>query len=676
LPAGASPTAALTGAGTITKTGVGRFELQTAQTTFTGKYVVKNGSLGITTDGTLGAVPTTTQSDYFTLDGGGIYGDNPNGITLNAKRGITLGASGGFLAFYGTGLNPYDGIISGTAGGGLRIAVDDALTANSAGTVTLNGANTYNGPTEIDTNATLVLGIIADGGTSSGLGKSSNAASNLILSGGTLRYTGAAVSTDRNLTLATAGGFIDASGANNAPLKFTSTSTIGVAGTGPRILVLRGSSTGDNTMSLAIVDQGANPTTLNKTDAGTWVLTNTANSYTGNTTISAGGRLKLGSSGVIPDASLVQLFSSATLDLNGFDETVRSISGTSGTIALGANSLTIKEANDTFSGTITANGGRIVLNDGVLQLTPSGAAFNGGITLNPGSTLLIGNSTALGAKPLAANGGNIGVLGAAPVSVTNSVWLNTNQGFSDFLNPAPGPLTWNTSGANKWTIIGSDRLIGISTAAGGYTVTINQPIAEDAPGRSLTKTGNGTLVLNGVNTYTGNTTVQDGTLSLGQPSLADWSTVVLSHLAKLNLNFTPSTADTVSAFYIDGIRQASGIWGAVGSGAAHESVLITGSGLLQVGIPIFSLPGDFNADGRIDMADYVAWRKNPAAHGGSTGYDAWRQGFGSASGAGAGNNLAQTGVPEPTTMPLLSIAFLVLNNFRKRKRAAGFIPAV
>ena len=82
---------ALTGSGTITKTGVGRFRLQTAQTTFTGKYVVKGGSLTFPSQDRLGAIPATTQADYFTLDGGGLYGDLSAGATLDAKRGITLG---------------------------------------------------------------------------------------------------------------------------------------------------------------------------------------------------------------------------------------------------------------------------------------------------------------------------------------------------------------------------------------------------------------------------------------------------------------------------------------------------------------------------------------------------------------------------------------------------------
>ena len=63
LAAGAPAAAALSGSGTITKTGQGRLRLQTAQTTFTGKYVVKGGSLTFPSEDRLGAVPATTQAD-------------------------------------------------------------------------------------------------------------------------------------------------------------------------------------------------------------------------------------------------------------------------------------------------------------------------------------------------------------------------------------------------------------------------------------------------------------------------------------------------------------------------------------------------------------------------------------------------------------------------------------
>ncbi len=668
LAAGAPTEHALIGSGTITKIGAGRLRLQTPQTTFTGKYVVKGGSLTFASQDRLGALPTTAQADYFTLDGGGLYGDVSTGTALDAKRGITLGLNGGYLVFTGNGLTGYDGIISGTQGGGLKLATTDDFSSSSSGTgwVWLNGANTYDGFTAIYTGMTASVKILANGGVASGIGSSSSAATNLVLNGGTLRYTGVAASTDRNFTLTSTGGFIDASGTGNAALTFTNTAPIALSGTGARTLVLRGVSTGDNTLSQAIVDASATgATSLNKLDSGTWVLKNTANSYTGLTAISLGGRLKLGASGVIPDASLVQLASSATFDLNGFDETVKSIKGDSGTIALGSKTLTLKTAQgETFSGAITGTGGRLILNGGSLKLSPTTATYTGGVVLNS-AQLTIGNNIALGTGPLAANGCTLLPNGSTPVSLTNSVWLNGTIGFGDYTTQNPGSFTWNISGSNKWTIIGADRRIMISTLAGGYDVTINQPIAEDNASRGLIKSGNGHLTLNGINTYTGNTTVEDGILTLGKASLADQSAVILSNLSTLNLNFSTEEPDAISALYIQGMKQADGIWGAIGSGATFESARITGTGLLQVGIvepppTSLPLPGDFNNDGKVDTGDYITWQKAKGTNTallndnglgtpvGQSHYELWRQNFGNARPAGSGSSeLVDGTIPEP-----------------------------
>ena len=54
-------------------------------------------------------------------------------------------------------------------------------------------------------------------------------------------------------------------------------------------------------------------------------------------------------------------------------------------------------------------------------------------------------------------------------------------------------------------------------------------------------------------------------------------------------------------------------------------------------------PGDFNADGSVDAADYVVWRKSDGDPG---SYDLWRTNFGRTAGSGT---VASTGsaVPEP-----------------------------
>jgi hypothetical protein len=73
------------------------------------------------------------------------------------------------------------------------------------------------------------------------------------------------------------------------------------------------------------------------------------------------------------------------------------------------------------------------------------------------------------------------------------------------------------------------------------------------------------------------------------------------------------------------------------------------------------LPGDYNGDGRVDAADYVMWRKNPAAFGGiPDGYNTWRMNFGRTAGAGSGSSLSSSTVPEPPTLVLLACGIALL----------------
>ena len=73
------------------------------------------------------------------------------------------------------------------------------------------GANSYVGITTIS-GGILSVANLKDGGTSSGIGSSASAATNLVLNGGALQYTGGAQSTNRLFTLTENGGGLDASG--------------------------------------------------------------------------------------------------------------------------------------------------------------------------------------------------------------------------------------------------------------------------------------------------------------------------------------------------------------------------------------------------------------------------------------------------------------------------------
>jgi formylglycine-generating enzyme required for sulfatase activity len=64
--------------------------------------------------------------------------------------------------------------------------------------------------------------------------------------------------------------------------------------------------------------------------------------------------------------------------------------------------------------------------------------------------------------------------------------------------------------------------------------------------------------------------------------------------------------------------------------------------------------GDYNRDGSMDAADYVTWRKNDGT---PTGYQLWRQNFGSSFGTGS---VLRTPVPEPSAGLLFCLGAMFL----------------
>ena len=209
-----------------------------------------------------------------------------------------------------------------------------------------------------------------------------------------------------------------------------------------------------------------------KNNSGTLVVT-TANTYTGSTTIN-GGTLQLGDG--TTDGSMP--------DTNGIT--------TNGTLAYF--NLTDKAAAVPISGT----GGIIKSGPGGLALSGV-STFEGGTILNAGM-LTLGSSTALGAGPLTVNGGSL------DSAVANLIMTGNN------------PQNWNVDivfhgsnsldlGSGAVTLAGSRQINVIAN-----TLTVGGSI--DGAGFSLTKVGAGTLVLGGLNSYSGVTTLAAGTLKL------------------------------------------------------------------------------------------------------------------------------------------------------------------
>jgi len=124
---------------------------------------------------------------------------------------------------------------------------------------------------------------------------------------------------------------------------------------------------------------------------------------------------------------------------------------------------------------------------------------------------------------------------------------------------------------------GQERTLCVVGQRDKTVLTIGVPLSNGA----LIKDGLGTLSLTGQNSYEGDTTVTNGKLRLGQPCLHPLSRICLSSAAQLELAYLDGPC-VIESLWIDGVPQAAGTWGAVGSHADHTSQLISGPGLLKV----------------------------------------------------------------------------------------------
>ncbi|EJI5713360.1 autotransporter-associated beta strand repeat-containing protein [Salmonella enterica] len=312
---------------------------------------------------------------------------------------------------------------------------------------------------------------------------------------------------------------------------------------------------------------GWDGTSLIKQGAGTLIL-NAENTYTGGTTISDGTLVAtnvdaLGSGDVTDDA---------TLELNTGGTFDNAISGSGQVVKSGDETLTLSGTN-TYSGGTLISGGTLVASNvealgtgdvtdnAVLELN-TGGDFDNAISgsgqvekSGDGTLTLSGSNTYTGGTTI--NDGtliatSVDALGSGDVTDNATLALNTGGTFDNTISGSgkvekSGDDALTLSGANSYTggtLISGGTLIASNVEALGTGDVTNNATLELNTGGDFTnnisgsgqvvKSGDETLTLSGSNTYTGGTTINDGTLvatsvdALGSGDVTDNATLALN----------------------------------------------------------------------------------------------------------------------------------------------------
>ncbi|MEI4507540.1 autotransporter-associated beta strand repeat-containing protein [Sphingopyxis sp. CCNWLW253] len=477
----------ITGAGQLNKDGAGTLLLSGVNNT--------TGNLRVIT-GTVRAGSTTAlRSGWVSLDDrAGVLLDL-DGYNNNVLYLTGGGTAGGNIALDAATLTITDGGSASAVFGG-AISGSGGLIKNGNGFQQLSGcASSYGGTTVIN-GGTLAVDCLGDGGANSSIGSSSSAANNLLLSGGTLRYVGTGGATNRQFTLgASTASKLDASGTgaiafNHAgPLTFASANTA-------QTLTLGGTSTANNILAAQITNNGTGATRLTKTDAGTWILTNPGSTYTGITTISGGvlGVDKLADGGI---ASSIGASSAAAANL---------VIGNGSTLR--------------YTGAGDSTNRLFTLSQGVTFIESSGTGAivftdTGPVTLaniNQARTIALGG-TNTGNNTLAGSIGNAGTGVTTLAKNDSGNWVLTgNHSYTGSTNVNGGTLFvggGGTTGSIASAIVNNFGTLGFNRSD---LLSYGGQIGGTG---SVRQAGTGTTVLTGTNLYTGGTTIDAGTLQLG-----------------------------------------------------------------------------------------------------------------------------------------------------------------
>jgi Tol biopolymer transport system component len=313
-----------------------------------------------------------------------------------------------------------------------------------------------------------------------------------------------------------------------------------------------------------------------------------------------------------------------------------------------------------LSSTTLANSGRIeAIGTG---FSPAEIEFDGAVSNSAGTGNIIARNAVLrfhggltNNSMLAVSFGTTDVLGDVFNSATATIAVagNSNVTFYDDMTNT-GTLNVNTGS----TAVFFGALAGDGNVGGGNV----QALGDLLPGASPdTMSFGGNLVLGALT----NLELELAGLAAGsqydQVHVAgQWSLDGTLEVVLID-DFTPSAGDSFDVLN----------WGML-SGTFDNLILPTLAGTLEwdvsnlyttgvLAVAASGLPGDFNQDGSVDAADYVAWRKSVGTQ---DAYNLWRAHFGQSAGSGTGDRTNAT-VPEPVSALLLLMGTLAI---RPRRR--------
>ena len=369
-----------------------------------------------------------------------------------------------------------------------------------------------------------------------------------------------------------------------------------------------GSGTGTVTISGTVTPLSVNVSAGNYTFSGGSLTT------TGDIYVTSNGSLTLSSDVTVGNTRVFGLgtTTSASTSAMVVDSGVLNVGAGGGAVMIGGG-----------AGSAGSGKGSLVINGGTVIVAAAGSTAQG---VDASNLWLNGYGLAGSSASIDLNGGML--------STARTIRNGSDSG-SPVVNLNGGTL--QAAGAINLIAAVSGSRTTVNVLSGGaiidtqsFNASISEILRDGGGGGGLTKAGLGTLTLTGINTYTGNTTVNAGTLLITSASLADASTVTIANSAMLNLNFDETggeVSDTVANLIIGTTPMAAGVYGATGSGATTiDDTHFSGVGTLTVtsgggGSPYDtwatgseSFNGDANGDGVQDGLAFLLGAATPGTN--------------------------------------------------------------